>query len=95
MNNIRIEKEAHSGNTVIPAGEYTVSVKSDTRQINLEGAGRDIEIYAVGRPTKGTVRSVDVQFTPGGGGSNWSLLVKTPKMGEYLAAITYGSDKKE
>ena len=94
MNNIRIERDALCGNTIVPPGEYTVSVRADTRQINLEGQGRDIELNAVGRPTKGVVRSLAVQFSSSGGGNCWTLVVKTPKMGEYMAEVTYEEKKK-
>lgn len=94
MNTIRIDRSATCGNTPIPTGKYAVSVRADSRQINLEGAGKDVEIPSVGRPTKGNVRSVDVQFVPGGGGNIWTLLVKTPKMGEYMATVNYNTNKK-
>ena len=94
MKRVYFSKDAHSGKTVIPSGEYTVSVRSDTRQIRLEGNGRDIEVNAIGRPNKRTVRSLDVQFSPAGGGDNWSLVVKTPKMGEFFATVTYDSKKR-
>ncbi|NOX98992.1 MAG: hypothetical protein GXP30_04540 [Verrucomicrobia bacterium] len=94
MNTIQINRLALCGSTAIPAGNYTVSVRSDSRQINLESGGRDVEISAIGRPNKGNVRSLDVQFVPGGGSDIWTLLVKTPKMGEYMATITYAADKK-
>lgn len=94
MNSIRIERAALCGNITIPAGNYTVSVRSDSRQINLEGAGKDIEIPAVGRPTRRNVRSVDVQFVLGGGSDVWTLLVKTPKMGEYMATVNYSESKR-
>lgn len=94
MNTIRIEKAALCGNIAIPAGNYTVSIRADSRQINLEGTGRDVELPAIGRPNKGKVRALDVQFVPGGGSDLWTLLVKTPRMGEYMATINYNSDKK-
>jgi hypothetical protein len=89
MKTINLPRAAQCGTTSIPAGEYTVSIRMDSRQIVLEGNGRDIEINAVGRPTKGTVRSLDVKFGASGGGNNWALVVKTPKMGEFFATISY------
>lgn len=94
MKSIVIEKEARCGATNIPAGEYSVSLRTDSRQISLEGQGREIAINAIGRPNKGIVRSLDVQFVPSGGANTWSLLVKTPKMGEYFSTINYESGRK-
>ena len=93
MTTINVKSDALCGNTSIPSGDYTVSVRADTRQINLAGHGRDIEIYAIGRRCKGVVRSMDVQFTPAGGASNWSLVVKTPKMGEFVSTLIYEEKK--
>lgn len=94
MKRVYISKDAHCGKVAIPSGEYTVSIRSDTRQIRLEGNGRDIEINAVGRPSRGIVRSMNVQLSPAGGGDNWSLVVKTPKMGEFFTTVTYDSKRR-
>lgn len=91
MKKINLDRDAHCGNTPIPAGEYNVSVRMDSRQINLEGQGRDFELNAIRRPSRGMVRFPDVHFSPSGGLNNWTLLVKTPKLGEYLTTISYNS----
>lgn len=89
MKNIYLDRNAHCGNTSIPAGEYSVSIRLDSRQINLEGQGRDFELNAIKRPSKGVVRSPDVHFSPSGGLNTWALIVKTPKLGEYFTTISY------
>lgn len=89
MHRVLIQQNALSGCTKIPAGEYLVAVRAGTRQINLQGMGREIGLNAMTRPNRGSLRGTVVSFSPAGGVDEWLLQVKIPKQGEYFSVITY------
>jgi hypothetical protein len=86
---IHIKEDAMSGKTVIPKGEYMVSLQAESQQINLIAGGKTIKLAATKRRATSKVRTVSVNFYSGGGKS-WSLVVNTPKNGEWIAMIEYG-----
>ena len=88
---IHIKEDATSGKTVIPKGEYMVSLQTDSQQINLIAGGKTLELAATKRRTTSKVRTISINFYSGGGKS-WSLIVNTPKNGEWIALIEYGAN---
>ena len=91
---IKLKEEASAGNVVIPAGEYSVALLSEMQQINLVGGGKDYKIPAIRRRGTAKTRSTTVSFYSGGGKS-WSLLIQTPKHGEWIASIEYGPGRRK
>jgi len=88
---IHVKEDATSGKTVIPKGEYMVSLQTDSQQINLIAGGKTLKLAATKRRTTSKVRTISVNFYSGGGKS-WSLIVNTPKNGEWIALIEYGAN---
>jgi hypothetical protein len=87
---IHVKEDATSGKTVIPKGEYMVSLQTDSQQINLIAGGKTLKLPATKRRTTSKTRTVTINFYSGGGKS-WSLIVNTPKNGEWIALIEYGA----
>ena len=90
---ITIPKDAKSGNTEIPKGEYWVSLHSETQQIFLSAGGRDFKLMATRRKTKSRYKTTTVTFFSAGG-AFWSLVVATPKYGEWYVLIELGGEKQ-
>ena len=93
---INVKGNAQSGTVFIPAGEYLVALAADSQQIKLTGRGIDIKLPAIRRRTTAKTRVTSITFYSGGG-TTWSLVVSTPKQGEWLAMVDYvdtKSDKK-
>jgi hypothetical protein len=91
---ITLSKNATCGKVPIPAGEYWVTLQSDTQQIILMARGSDIKIPATRRRTASKGKSTTVSFYAGGG-PVWSLVVCVPKFGEWVSFIELLSDGKE
>lgn len=89
---ITLTSDATCGNVMIPKGEYLVALLPDMGQINLAGGGKDYKIPAVRRRTAGRTRITTISFYSGGG-RTWSLVVSTPKNGEWVAFIEYAGTK--
>jgi hypothetical protein len=89
---ITVKADAQSGTVHIPAGEYLVALASDTQQIRLTGRGIDIKLPAVRRRSNGKTRVTTITFYSGGG-STWSLVVSTPRQGEWLSMVDYVDTK--
>ncbi len=85
---ITLKDDATCGKVIIPKGDYMVALISDSQQINLAGGGKDYKLPATKRRTAGRTRVTTVSFYSGGGNS-WSLIVTTPKHGEWIAMIEY------
>jgi hypothetical protein len=85
---IQIKEDAMCGKAPIPKGEYLVSLQSDSQQINLVAGGKTFKLPATRRRATSKVRTESVTFYSGGGKS-WSLVVNTPKHGEWIAMIEY------
>jgi len=85
---ITIPKDAVCGKTPIPAADYWVSLNASGGEISLSAAGRDIKVKATKRRSTSKSKTTSVQFFCGGG-KLWSLVISTPKMGEYVAFIEY------
>lgn len=90
---INIPKDSRAGSQEIPKGDYWVSLHSDSQQIFLSAGGRDIKLPAVRRRNKARSKSTSVTFYSAGG-VHWSLLISTPKYGEWIALIELGISKE-
>lgn len=88
---IMLKAQASIGDLQIPAGEYFVGIQTDTREITLTGHGQNYRVPAIKRPSKAKNRVTDVQLYSMGG-PTWTLLVKTPPQGEYVAFVKYEKD---
>lgn len=84
--------EGTCGVVVIPEGEYWVAPQLESATINLVGAGKDYSLKAVRRRKKTNSRSTNIVFSCGGG-STWSLVVSSPKFGEWAAFIEVKKSK--
>ena len=90
---IQISRDAHCGKLAIPKGDYWVSMLTDGGEISFVGGGKDYKIPAKKR--RATVKSKTTQISfYSGGGRIWSLVVSTPKFGEWIALIEYDTDLK-
>jgi hypothetical protein len=90
---ILVTQDATCGNIPVPAGEYWVALSLESNQLTLVAGGKDLKIPAIKRKTKTKTRVTTVSFY-GGGGAVWSLVVNTPKHGEWISYINYSSNKK-
>ena len=91
---IQISRDAHCGKLNIPKGDYWVSMLSESGEISLVGGGKDYKCPAKKR--RATVKSKTTQIAfYSGGGRIWSLVVSTPKFGEWIALIEYSTDADE
>lgn len=89
---ITLKEDADCGGVTVPKGEYMVALLAETQQFNLAGKGQNYKIPAVKRRAKSNSRVTTVNFYSGGGNS-WSLIVSTPKHGEWIAQVDYMGDK--
>ncbi len=87
---VTIGKDALCGKVMVPKGEYMVSLASDTQQIVLTGGGKQYKIPAIKRRSVGKTKVTTVTFYSGGGPS-WSLLISTPKFGEWISMLELGA----
>ncbi len=85
---ISVSRDAQCGTTQIPKGDYWVSLRSEASEFNLAGQGKDIKIPAKKRRAKVMTKTTSVAFYSGGG-RTWSLVVTTPKFGEWVAFLEY------
>jgi hypothetical protein len=83
---ITVPKDGKSGNAEIPKGEYWVSLHHESQQVFLTAGGRDIKLPATRRRNKARTKNISVTFYSAGG-AYWSLVVSTPKYGEWIALI--------
>jgi hypothetical protein len=91
---IKIIKDASCGKVFIPPGEYWVALAADSGTMTLVAGGRNLTIPAVKRRTTGKSKSTSVTFYSGGG-NFWSLIVDTPKSGQWIATIEYSNSSKK
>ncbi len=87
---ITINKDAISGKIFVPKGEYMVALASDTQQLVLTGGGKQYKIPAIKRRASGKTKVTTVSFYSGGG-PQWSLLISTPKFGEWISMLELGA----
>ncbi|MBC7385993.1 MAG: hypothetical protein H7301_07520 [Cryobacterium sp.] len=74
-------------------GEYMVALAADSGRFALTGGGKQFKLPAIRRRTKGKSRIITVTFFSGGG-TTWSLVVPTPKQGEWIAMLEATATKK-
>lgn len=86
---VTLSKDGLCGKVLIPKGEYLVALASDSQQMILTGGGKQFKIPAVRRRATGKSKVTTVSFYCGGG-PTWSLLITTPKFGEWIAMIELG-----
>ena len=91
---VTINKDSICAKVDVPAGEYMVALASDTGQIALVGGGKTYKVPAVRRRTAGKTRTTTVSLIPGGG-SLYSLVLSTPKMGEWIAMFEIAGGKSK
>ncbi len=90
---ITLPEEGICGIITIPEGEYWVAPQLEAGKINLIAGGRDYPLKAVRRRQSTRVRTQNIAFTCGGG-SIWSLVVQSPKHGEWAAFIEIRKSKR-
>lgn len=88
---ITLSKTANCGAVELAAGDYWVSLNADSSQIFLIAGGRDFKLPATRRRVKVRTKSTTVSFYSGGG-DLWSLVVTSPKLGEWISLIEYKRD---
>ncbi len=90
---VTISRDAICAKVAVPAGEYMVALATDTQQMILTGGGKQVKIPAVRRRSSAKTKVVTVTFYSGGG-NQWSLVVSTPKFGEWIAMMELESRRK-
>jgi len=85
---ITISKDATCGNIPVPRNDYWVSLNPSGGEISLSAGGKDIKVKATKRRNSTKTKKLTIQFYCGGG-KLWSLIVTTPKQGEWVAFIEY------
>ncbi len=83
---ITITRDATCAKVAVPAGEYLVALATDTQQMVLTGGGKQFKVPAIRRRSSAKTRVTTVTFYSGGG-TSWSLVVSTPKFGEWIAMM--------
>ncbi len=83
---IKLKSEAVCGKVSVPAGEYLVSLHPETSEIHLAGGGKDYRLKATKRRSLSRAKIVQHQFFCGGG-RIWSLVISTPKQGEWISLL--------
>jgi hypothetical protein len=89
---VTLSKDSVCGKVDVPSGEYMVALASDSGQFSLIGGGKTYKIPAVRRRTSGKSRTTTVNLIPGGG-ATFSLVMSTPKMGEWVAMFEVSGGK--
>jgi hypothetical protein len=90
---IQLNKNAVCGKVFIPKGEYLVALQAEAGVFSLTGAGLDIKIPATRRRMDSKTKTTSVNFYSGGG-TTWSLIVNTPKFGEWIAMMDLNGVEK-
>jgi hypothetical protein len=85
---IHLIKDAECGKVIIPRGDYMVSLRSESGEICLSGGGKDFRLPAKKRRIKVKTKTTSISFYSGGG-RTWTLMVTTPKYGEWVTFIDY------
>ncbi|MBU6375418.1 MAG: hypothetical protein KGQ59_05440 [Bdellovibrionales bacterium] len=88
---ITVSKDSVVGAIIVPAGDYLVSLKADTQQIRLTGKGLDLLIPAIKRRNQCRGKIETATFFSGGAGQ-WSLVINSPKLGEWVALMEINRD---
>ncbi len=84
---ITLAKDAVCGSAYIPSGEYMVALGANSEMV-LTGGGRQYKLPAVKRRQNSKSKTTNVMFYCGGG-PLWSIVVSTPKHGEWVCMIEY------
>lgn len=85
---IKVPQNAVCGQVPIIPGEYWVSLNAECGEMTLSARGQDIRVKATKRRSVTHAKITTIQFYSGGG-KQWSLVVVTPKQGEWVAFIDY------
>jgi hypothetical protein len=91
---VTINKNSVCGKVDLPSGEYMVSLAADTGQLVMAGGGKTFKIPAVRRRTSGKTRTTTVNLIPGGG-STYSIVMSTPKQGEWVSMLEVSGGKEK
>ena len=83
---IRITNDLLCGSLEVPAGDYLVALAAESQQVRLTGRGLDLALPAIRRRSKAQGRSDTVSFYSAGGNS-FSILVTSPKQGEWIVML--------
>jgi hypothetical protein len=89
---IQIKHHCVCGGLEIPPGDYLVALASESQQIRLTGHGLDLKIPAVRRRAQSKGKCDSVTFFSGGG-TSWSLIYMSPKLGEWISLIEKDNSK--
>lgn len=85
---INIKSDAHCNGIDVHPGEFLVALHPESREIYLTGAGTTYKLKATKRKATQKVKRETINFMSGGG-KLWSLIVTTPKQGEWVSFIEY------
>jgi hypothetical protein len=91
---VSIPKDALAGDIEVPAGDYMVAIAADTGSFTLTGRGRTFKIPATKRRNNGKQKGTSVSFF-NAGGTVWSLVYQSPKLGEWVAMLDVDTTKKK
>lgn len=91
---VTISKDSSCGKVEVPSGEYMVALATDTGQFALVGGGKTYKVPCVRRRTSGKTRTTTVNLISGGG-SSYSLVMSTPKLGEWVAMFEVMGARKD
>ncbi len=70
-----------------------VALASDSSTMTLTGGGKQVKLPALKRRSTSKSRVTSVVFY-NGGGTTWSLIISTPKYGEWIAMMEYVASRE-
>lgn len=85
---VTLTKDSKCGKIEVPSGEYVVALAADMGVLSLVGGGKTHKIPVIRRRSVAKTRITTVALIPGGG-SLFSLIVSTPKQGEWIAMLEF------
>src|SRR5688572_20297105 len=91
---VSIPKDALAGDIEVPAGDYLVAIAADTGSFTLTGRGRTVKIPATKRRVNAKNKATSVTFF-NAGGTVYSLVFQSPKLGEWVAMLDIDTTKKK
>ena len=91
---VRIPSDLLCGGIQVPAGDYLVALSADSQQVRLTGRGLDLLLPALRRRNKAQGRHDTVSFH-NAGGTAFSILVMSPKLGEWIVMLEKGKELKK
>lgn len=78
---------------MVSPGEYMVGLSAESGEIILTGGGKQYRLPATRRRTQSKSKITSVTFY-GGGGNVMSLIISTPKQGEWISMLEYQKDNR-